>query len=217
MNLRLASRFLAAVLTCLTLFGAAAARAQDLGKPLVLVASPALQGGYSRTALLVVPMGDRHIGFILNRASNVKLSTLYPEHAPSEKVSEPVFVGGPEAAHALFALVPRNPGGSAMRLFGDVFVTASAKIIDSIIEQTPNDARYYAGFVGWRPGELAKELESGFWYTTEPDAELVMRKDTGAMWEELVKRLGNGHTPKKRGREAHLPVPPAGLARGLLI
>lgn len=202
MNPRLTSCFFAALLTSLTLFGAGALRAQDIGKPLVLVASPALQGGYSRTTLLVVPMGDRHVGFILNRASNVKLSTLYPEHAPSANVKAPVFVGGPEAAHALFAMVPRDPGGSSLRLFGDVFLTANAKIIDSIIEQTPNEARYYAGFVGWRPGELAKELESGYWYTTEPDEELVMRKDPAAMWEELAKRLGNGHAPRKRGREA---------------
>jgi putative transcriptional regulator len=216
MTARTSSVF-AALLTFLLLIGACAARAQDLGKPLVLVASPELQGGYSRTTLLVVPMGDRHIGFILNRASNVKLSTLYPEHGPSAKVTEPVFVGGPEAAHALFALVPRNPGGSSLRLFGDLFVTANAKIIDSIIEDTPNDARYYAGFVGWRPGELAKELESGYWYTTEADTELVLRKDTSHMWEELVKRLGNGHTPKKRGREALLDIKPGTAARGRLV
>jgi putative transcriptional regulator len=216
MTVRRTSALFGAVLTFLVLFGACAARAQDLGKPLLLVASPELQGGYSRTALLVVPMGDRHIGFILNRASNVKLSTLYPEHAPSAKVTEPVFVGGPEAAHALFALVPRNPGGSSMRLFGDVFVTANAKIIDSIIEDTPNDARYYAGFVGWRPGELAKELESGYWYTTEPDRELVLGKDTSHMWEDLVRRLGNGQAPMKRGREALLEIKPGTAARGRL-
>jgi putative transcriptional regulator len=202
MNPSRTPRLLAALLTCLILFGAGAARAQDLGKPLVLVASPHLQGGYSRTALLAIPMGDRHIGFILNRASNVTLSALYPDHAPSAEVKEPVFVGGPDAAHALFVLVPRDPGGSSLRLFDDVHVAANANVIDSIIEQTPNEARYFAGFVGWRPGELAKELESGYWYTTEPDKELVLRKQPGAMWEELAKQLGNGHPPKKRGREA---------------
>lgn len=52
---------------------AAAAQAQTTGKPLMLVASPALQGLYSRTTLIAIPAGDRHIGFIVNRATELSL------------------------------------------------------------------------------------------------------------------------------------------------
>ncbi|HET9349912.1 MAG TPA: YqgE/AlgH family protein, partial [Burkholderiales bacterium] len=62
--------------------------------------------------------------------------------------------------------------------------------VDRIIEQTPNDARYVTGFVGWQDGELAKELEAGYWYVTDPDPALVFSEDTGKMWDELVKRVG---------------------------
>ena len=55
------------------------------------------------------------------------------------------------------------------------------------------DARYFAGFVGWTAGELAKEIEAGYWYVGAPDAALVFHKNTDTMWEELVTRLGNGH------------------------
>ena len=177
----------------LILTTACAARAQDLAKPMVLVASPDLAGPYSHTALIVVPMGDRHIGFILNRATESRLATLFPEHAPSAKVADPVFYGGPEASNALFALLRRDPGQPSIHLFGDLFVTGNDKSIDRIIEQTPNDARYFAGFVGWTAGELAKEIEAGYWYVGAPDAALVFHKNTDTMWEELVTRLGNGH------------------------
>jgi len=80
-------------------------------------------------------------------------------------------------------------------------VTGNGKNIDRIIEQTPNDARYFAGFVGWTSGELAKEIEAGYWYVGAPDAALVFHKNTGAMWEELVTRLGNGHAAR-RGLQA---------------
>ena len=150
---------------------------------------------YNHTAVLVVPMGGQHIGFILNRATDVKLATLFPEHAPSAKVADPVFFGGPEKVNAIFAVVPRNPGGTSVRLFGELFVTVQAEVVDSIIEQTPNDARYFAGFVGWRPGELAAELEAGFWYMADPDAALVFSDDTGSMWEALIKRLGKRQPP----------------------
>ncbi|HSG77295.1 MAG TPA: YqgE/AlgH family protein [Burkholderiales bacterium] len=172
------------------ILGPGVSEAQDLAKPLLLVAKPELKGPYNHTALLVVPVDGRHIGFILNRATEVKLAALFPDHAPSAKVADPVYFGGPERVNAIFAIVARNPGAPSVRLFGDLHVTAQAEVVDRIIEQTPNDARYFAGFVGWRPGELAAELESGFWYTAEPEAALVFSDDTGAMWESLIRRLG---------------------------
>jgi putative transcriptional regulator len=178
----------------LALFLAAwAARAEDLERPLLLVASPALQGAYSRTALLVFPMRGQHAGFILNRSTDVKLASVFPEHAPSAKVADPIYFGGPEMMDSLFAIVRKDPGAGAVRVLGDLFVTAEAECLDRIIEQTPNDARYFAGFVGWKPGELAKEIEAGYWYLEALDPAQAFRTDSGAMWEELIERLGNGH------------------------
>jgi putative transcriptional regulator len=174
-------------------FAACAARAEDLAKPLLLVASPSLQGPYSRTTLLVFPMRGQHAGFILNRSTDVKLASVFPEHAPSAKVADPIYFGGPEMMDSLFALVRTNPGTGSLQVLSDLFVTAEAETVDRIIEQTPNDARYFAGFVGWRPGELQKEIESGYWYTEPLDPAQAFRDDTGKMWDELVERLGNGH------------------------
>lgn len=172
--------------------------AQELDRPLLLVAAPDLQGLYNRTALLVVPAdGGQHLGFILNRATDVKMATLFPDHPPSAKVADPVYFGGPEMVGAIFAITRRDPGVPAMHLFGDLFVTGNGAAVDSIIERLPDDSRYFAGFVGWQPGELAKELEQGFWYVTEPDAALLFSKDTGAMWEELIKRIGDGQGARK--------------------
>jgi putative transcriptional regulator len=178
------------------LFVAGVAQAQD-AKPRMLVASPALQGLYSHTALIVVPAGEGHVGFILNRATDLKLATLFPEHAPSAKVADPVYFGGPEMLEALFAVVRRDPGAGGVQLFGDLYLVTRSDAVERVIEQTPNDARYFAGFVGWQPGELASEIEAGYWYVADADAELFFRHDTGRLWEELSKRLGNGHAPQR--------------------
>ena len=200
---------LAAFLIGFTALACAQEHAQDLSKPMLLVAQPKLRGPYSRTAVIVMPLGDKHIGFILNRATGVHMGKAFPEHAPSQKVVDPIYFGGPEASDALFALVQHDPGEPSIRMFGDLYMTGNRKNIDRIIEQTPNEARYFAGFVGWMPRELAQELAAGFWYVTEPDAAEVFRKDTSHMWEELVERLG-GHPPRLRPapgeREARLPL-----------
>lgn len=187
--------FKATLLACMLVAGGTAVRAQDPGRALLLVASPAMQGPYAQTALVVVPVEGKHIGFILNRATDVKLSTLFPGHAPSATVAEPVYIGGPEMNEALFAMLRRDPGGQALQLFDGLFVTGRADAINQIIEKTPNEARYFAGFVGWMPGELENEIARGLWYVTKPDSGVVLSRDTSGMWLELVKRLGNGPRP----------------------
>jgi putative transcriptional regulator len=165
-----------------------AAHAQT-GKPILLVASPALQGLYSQATLIAVPAGNGHLGFIVNRATDVKLAALFPGHAPSAKVADPVYFGGPEMVDAIFAVVRRNPGANAAPLFGGLFIVSSRDAIDRVIEQSPNDARYFAGFVGWQAGELEKEIDAGYWYVADADPALFFRRDTSALWQELILRL----------------------------
>src|SRR2546425_8050490 len=123
----------------LILMTACVARAQDLAKPMVLVASPDLAGPYSHTALIVVPMGDRHIGFILNRATESRLATLFPEHAPSAKVTDPLFYGGPEAAGAVFALLRRGPGAASVPPLPALLLTRHGRENRRLLRQTPDD------------------------------------------------------------------------------
>lgn len=199
MNLAIGARS-GAMAAALLMFGALPAPAEDLGRPMLLAASPSLKGPYTHTALLVVPMGNKHIGFILNRSTQTPMSVAFPEHAPSAKVVDPIYFGGPEAPDALFALLPRDPGQPSIHLFGDVYMTANVKSIDRIIETTPNDARYFAGFVGWMPEELAAEIAKGFWYVGDADASVVFRKDAGEeLWNDLSKRLGKGKAPHGPG------------------
>src|SRR5688572_8436933 len=120
---------------CLFLL-AAAAQAQPVAKPVLLVASPALQGLYRETTLIAVPAGNGHLGFIVNRVTDVKLAALFPEHAPSAKVADPVYFGGPEMVDAIFAVVRRNPGADAVRLVGELFVVSGSDAVDRVIEQT---------------------------------------------------------------------------------
>jgi putative AlgH/UPF0301 family transcriptional regulator len=169
---------------------ACAARAQDFGASMLLVAAPGAQGAYSRTALLVVPGGGGHAGFILNRSSDVKLAAVLPGNPLAAKVAAPVSFGGPLGSKVVYAMVRSDPGEGAKRIFGDVFMTTGARTLDRIVEQMPEEARFFAGMVVWLPGELESQIESGEWIVTRPDASLVFHRDPAAMWGELVARLG---------------------------
>ena len=62
-------------------------------------------------------------------------------------MANPAYLGGAEMPQALFALTARDPGKPSMRLFGSLYLTADEVTIDRIIDRTPNEARFFAGFV----------------------------------------------------------------------
>ena len=165
------------------------AQAQD-DSAVILVAHPAFRDiEYRQTVLIAAPVPNGgHVGVILNRPTKRSLGSLFPEHEPSKKVVDPVFYGGPFSRGALVALVKadRAPGQGAVPLMKDLYLAFRANTIDHVIETTPNEARYFVGYVGWRPGELKSEIERGLWSVMGAEMDTIFRKDTENLWEELL-------------------------------
>ena len=162
--------------------------AQD--QAMILVAHPAFRDlEYRQTVLIAAPAPNGgHVGVILNRPTKRSLASLFPEHEPSKKVVDPVYYGGPFSRSALVALVhtDHSPGTGSVPLMKDLYLAFRANTIDHVIETTPNDARYFVGYVGWLPGELRSEIDRGLWTVLDADIEMVFRKDTDGLWEELL-------------------------------
>jgi putative transcriptional regulator len=180
-----------ALVAAVLLGWSALAAAADLSKPVILVAKPELRDElYGSSILVVTPLGDdQHVGFIVNRPTGVTLGRLFPEHAASQKVIDPVYLGGPYESQAIFALVQRSNslGAKSFEVLPGLFAAFDAAVVDRIIESESEHARFVAGIVAWQSGELRSEVEHGAWYVLEPDAALAMRKPDG-LWEELVSR-----------------------------
>jgi putative transcriptional regulator len=177
-------------LLCALLFALGGrAQAQSADDALVLIADPQVREmEYRQTVLLAAPgPNGTHVGVIINRPTKRSLYSLFPEHEPSKKVTDPVYYGGPFSPGALVALVrtAETPGAGSVPLMKNLFLTFRANTIDHVIETTPNDARYFVGFVRWRPGELRQEIDRGYWSVIDADLDLVFRKNTEGLWDEL--------------------------------
>jgi putative AlgH/UPF0301 family transcriptional regulator len=174
------------------LAAAAAAQADEpdpLQEPVILVATDNLTDPtYWHTVLVSRPTGDgRHVGVILNRPTDTSMARLFPDHEGSRRVRENVFFGGPMAPELLSAAVRDEPQPhDGVISFGErVHLVLKIDVIDSIIEQHPNDARYYIGKVFWRPGELKQEMGRSLWHVLPMSTDIVFRKDVDALWKEL--------------------------------
>jgi len=146
---------------------------------------------YGNTVLIVRPLGEaRHIGFIVNKPTTVTLGKLFPQHPPSQKVVDPVYLGGPMGPEVVFAMVKgrQSPGGKSLQLTPGLYVAFDSSVVDRIIETQPTEARFFAGMVLWQPGELAEEVKRGLWYVLDAAPEVCLRKSMDGLWEELVGR-----------------------------
>jgi putative transcriptional regulator len=192
---------LRSLLALVLLMSCAAASAQSQEEAILLVAHPAFRDlEYRQTVLIAAPAPNGgHVGVILNRPTRRSLGSLFPEHEPSKKVLEPVFYGGPFSRGALVALVRADdaPGSGSVLLMKNLYLAFRANTIDHVIETTPNEARYFVGYVGWRPGELKSEIDRGLWSVLHAEVDTIFRKDTESLWEELLqstRRIRAGHS-----------------------
>jgi|SRR6267378_5083648 len=185
-------RILSLLTAMILALGAPLAAATDLTQTVLLVAKRNLRDRlYGSSILIAKPIGDeRHVGFIVNKPTNMTLGKLFPTHAPSQKVIDPVYLGGPMGPEVIFAIVKdaKSPGGRSLQLTAGVYLAYDSAVVDRIIETQPQQARFFAGMVLWAPSELDEEVRRGLWYVLDPNPELLLRKSTDGLWEELVGR-----------------------------
>jgi putative AlgH/UPF0301 family transcriptional regulator len=184
------------LVVALVCVGIAECRAQSTAEASLVVAARELQGLYAGTVMLSAPIGEAHIGLILNRPTEIKLAQLFPDHEPSKHVKDPVHFGGPFMTEALVALVRADgsPGPLSLEVMPGLWFVRHTDAIDRLIETRPNDARYFVGFVVWKPGELEEEIRKGVVVLRPVDLEKLFLPDTTHMHEELAPKKGRIET-----------------------
>jgi putative transcriptional regulator len=178
--------------TIVMALSASLAWSADISETVLLVAKRTLRDRvYGSSVLLARPLGEeRHVGFIVNKPTNMTLGKLFPQHIPSQKVVDPVYLGGPTGAEVIFAMVKdkKSPGGRSLQLAPGIFLAYDSAVVDRIIETQPEQARFFAGMVMWQPHELADEVKRGLWFVLPAKPEILLRKPTDSLWEDLVGR-----------------------------
>jgi putative transcriptional regulator len=170
------------------LFLVTPAAAQEAPNAVLLVAKPGLADpNFRETVVLVTQALDgSSVGVILNRP-------LARKHG---KTGDTIYFGGPVMPEVLVALFrsQRTPQASAFHVLKGVYITMHPENIERLLEKPGQGYRLFAGFSGWAPGQLESELAREGWYVQPARADVVFRKDTTGLWDELVR--------KSRGRVA---------------
>ena len=160
----------------------------------LLVARPDLPDPrFRETVILATQAPDGStVGVILNRPTSLSLSDIVTEDLAdlAEGYEDPVYYGGPVLGRTLVALFEADeaPAAPAFHVLKDAYLSMHPALIESLLSQDEAGYRLYAGFSGWAPGQLRREVERGDWYIVPATPDLLFRDDTKQMWNELLEQ-----------------------------
>jgi putative transcriptional regulator len=158
----------------------------------LLVASPNLgDPNFERTVVLMLEYGDEGaLGVVLNRPSELDLSDPLPEWARAAAHPPVVFIGGPVAPTAAVCLARLRPRGGTdgwQQLLGAV---GTLDLDSDPHEAIPrlDELRVFAGYAGWGPGQLEREIAEGGWFVVDAEAGDALSPAPEDLWRTVLRR-----------------------------
>ena len=157
----------------------------------LLVAGPGLvDPNFRRTVVLVGEhTAEGALGVVLNRASAATVEEALPELASLVGDLEHVHLGGPVQPSAIVVLADFvEPERAGSLVLGSVGFLPSEVDPDELGEL--RQARVFAGYAGWGPGQLDDELGEGSWIVEPALPEDVFTGDPDDLWSDVLRRKG---------------------------
>ncbi|MFQ6094245.1 MAG: YqgE/AlgH family protein [bacterium] len=165
----------------------------NLARGKFLVASRHLRDpNFSETVVLLIDYNwYGAMGLVINRPTELRLSTVLPEIKGVQRRTDTVNIGGPVARSQMLLLIQSgSQPKESSRVFKDVYVSSSRTVLQRMIADADarEKFRVYAGYAGWAPGQLYREVSRGGWHVLEADAETVFERAPAEVWPELIRR-----------------------------
>jgi putative transcriptional regulator len=151
-----------------------------------------LDPNFAKTVVLLLEYNKQGaMGLIINRPSEMKLSAVLPEIEGLGQRPDTIYLGGPVAKTQLLLLIrTASPPEGSRHVFKDIHISPSQGVIERMIKKPEGEERFrvYAGYAGWGPGQLDREIANGGWHVLRADAETVFDKSASEIWPHLIHR-----------------------------
>lgn len=158
-----------------------------------LVASKSLLDPLFKESVVLIVKYDYGgaMGLIINKPTEVKLMTIFPEIKGLQKKIDTVFIGGPVARNRMFMLIRTdNLPEESFYVFHNIYLSSSMAVLKRMADDSKAEERFrvFDGYAGWLPGQLEREISRGDWHIIKADAETIFDKDPSVIWPELIRR-----------------------------
>jgi putative transcriptional regulator len=166
--------------------------ARELAAGKMLVAARTMgDGTFAGSVILLFAYSpDGAAGLVINKRSTVPVSRALPDLRMPNGPAPVLFLGGPVAMTDVRALVRASaPLASAHRILKDVFLLTTTEAMDREVEggALMTRIRLYAGYAGWAPGQLEREVLRGSWLIVDGDGDVVFDPNPDTLWRREIR------------------------------
>lgn len=145
---------------------------------------------FAGTVLLITEYEESGtVGLVLNRPLDKPAHEILPELKELDPGSSTLFLGGPVRLNSLRILVQTETDlGEYHSVIGNVFQITDLEGVRSLLDRELGQfrIRLYAGYAGWYPGQLEREMLRGDWLLSRADTSLIFTDDPASLWEKLL-------------------------------
>lgn len=164
----------------------------------LLVATPKLADpNFDRAVVLLLDHDlEGTLGVVLNRPTPVGVGEVLEPWAALAGAPQVVFQGGPVSLDSALglAVVPGEPredeedGVLGWRRVHGAIGLVDLEAPPELLAAELGSLRIFAGYSGWGPGQLEKELVDGAWYVVESEPGDVSAPDPERLWRSVLRR-----------------------------
>ena len=165
-----------------------------LARGVLLIAQESMvDPNFSNTVLLITEYEETGtVGLVLNRPLENPAVEILPQLQELGLDSYNLYLGGPVRLNSLRLLVQTEAGlDDYYHVVDNIFQITDLRGVQNLLKQEKVQfrIRLYAGYAGWYPGQLERELLRGGWHLYRSDTSLVFTDDPASLWERLIEQM----------------------------
>jgi len=165
------------------------------GRGSLLLANGNLEDpNFKRTVVLLCEHNDQGTyGLVLTRPLKVTLAEAFSDVPLLKNDRDPLFYGGPcdkTRVQWLHNASGRVPG--SFEVCGGVALGGDFETLVHLKKEEPGVvlSRFFLGYSGWGPGQLASEMEQKSWIVAPAKSEWAFMEEPDSLWQEILKGMG---------------------------
>lgn len=163
---------------------------------MLLVATPKVSDpNFERAVVLILDHDeDGTLGVVVNRPTEMSVTSVLEPWTDFVSAPDVLFQGGPVAKNSALALAELPAGTSDeesplgwRKLYGRLgLIDLDAP--PELVAGGLGSMRVFAGYSGWSPGMLEREIADGGWYVVDAEPEDPFTEKPEDMWRQVLRR-----------------------------
>jgi putative transcriptional regulator len=162
-----------------------------------LVAGPGLRDPnfFQAVVLMVEHSPEGAMGLVVNRPTDLLVSSVLSEHFDLPETTDLVYAGGPVSLEDIF-LIHSFPDGDpdAPSVIPGLYLGSSAESFAEVVQSAAKGDktakfRVFQGYAGWGAKQLESEMARSDWLTCPASADVVFHEEPYAVWETVMERI----------------------------